>query len=78
MQTSMNNSKELRKVLNENLHGILTRKRPLLMAKEVNNTAGKMLTDVKIQLIDKGLRGDKSGLDWFGDGPDNPPVLPGG
>lgn len=65
MITAVNNSKEMRQALNENLYGLLTGKRKPLIVKEVNNTLGKMLGDVKMELMTRALTGDKSHFDWF-------------
>lgn len=65
MITQVNNSTELRQALNENLHAILTKKRKLLVAKEVNNTLGKILVDVKMELMNNALSGNKESISWF-------------
>lgn len=65
MVTTVNCSADMRKALNENLHGLLTNKRKPLVVKEVNNTLGKMLNDVKMELMQKALTGDRTGLSWF-------------
>lgn len=65
MITKVNNSPQLRAALNENLEGLLTGKRKPLTVKEVNNTLGKMLLDVKLEAQNKTLTGDKTGLSWF-------------
>lgn len=65
MKTSVNSSQDMRKALNENLHGLLTGKRKIEVVKEVNNTLGKMLVDVKMELMEKALTGDRTGLSWF-------------
>ena len=41
MITTVTNSFDMRKALNENLHGLLSGKRKPLIVKEVNNTLGK-------------------------------------
>lgn len=65
MTTTVNCSLDMRKALNENLDGLLTGKRKPLIVKEVNNTLGKMLNDVKMELMCKALSGDKTTLKWF-------------
>lgn len=65
MITSITNSQDMRQALNENLHGLLTGKRKPLIVKEVNNTLGKMLSDVKMEMMQKMLSGDRSGISWF-------------
>lgn len=65
MITKVNNSAQMRAALNENLHGLLTGTRKAPVVKEVNNTLGKMLCDVKMELMNKTLIGDKVGLSWF-------------
>lgn len=67
MITKVNNSKEMRQALNENLEGILTNKRKLLVAKEVNNTLGKILGDVKMELMQNALSGNRELVTWFVD-----------
>lgn len=66
MITEVNNSADMRMALNENLHGLLTGKRKPLIVKEVNNTLGKMLSDVKMEMMQKVLSGDRSSINWFG------------
>ena len=65
MTTSVTNSFDMRKALNENLHGLLTGKRKPLIVKEVNNTLGKMLTDVKMEMMQNMLTGSKQQISWF-------------
>jgi DNA replication protein DnaD len=65
MITNVNNSQDMRQALNENLHGLLTGKRKPLIVKEVNNTLGKMLSDVKMEMMQKMLQGDRSGISWY-------------
>lgn len=65
MTTQVNNSSDLRKALNENLHAILTNKRKLIVAKEVNNTLGKILSDVKMELMHNALTGNRTEISWF-------------
>lgn len=55
----------MRQALNENLHGLLTGKRKPLIVKEVNNTLGKMLMDVKMEMMTKAIAGDRSSIKWF-------------
>lgn len=65
MITKVNCSSDMRKALNENLHGLLTGKRKPLIVKEVNNTLGKMLNDVKMEMMQNSLAGNKNIIDWF-------------
>lgn len=65
MITQVNNSSDLRKALNENLHALLTQKRKLIVAKEVNNTLGKILSDVKMELMQNAITGDRRIISWF-------------
>lgn len=65
MITSITNSQDMRQALNENLHGLLTGKRKPLIVKEVNNTLGKMLADVKMEMMQKMLAGDRNGISWY-------------
>ena len=65
MITSVTNSFDMRKALNENLHGLLTGKRKPLIVKEVNNTLGKMLTDVKMEMMQNALAGRTNTISWF-------------
>jgi hypothetical protein len=52
-------------VLNENLEGLLTGKRKVMVVKEVNNTVGKMLEVHKLEAVSKGLSRDNTALAWF-------------
>lgn len=65
--TTINNSQDMRKALNENLHGLLvgTRKPPIV--KEVNNTLGKMLSDVKMEMMQNALVNNNVVISWFGE-----------
>lgn len=65
MITKVTCSKEMRDALNENLHGLLTKKRMPLIVKEVNNTLGKMLSDVKMEIMQNSMSGIKSKITWF-------------
>lgn len=65
MITSITNSQDMRQALNENLHGLLTGKRKPLIVKEVNNTLGKMLADVKMEMMQNMLAGDRRTIHWF-------------
>jgi len=65
MITQVNNSSEMRQALNENLHALLTKKRKLLVVKEVNNTLGKILLDVRMELMQNALTGSKESISWF-------------
>jgi hypothetical protein len=55
----------MRGALNENLHGLLTGKRKPLIVKEVNNTLGKMLADVKMEMMQNMLAGNRQPIAWF-------------
>lgn len=65
MITNVNCSSDMRKALNENLHGLLTGKRKPLIVKEVNNTLGKMLNDVKMEMMQNALAGNRHIISWF-------------
>ena len=65
MITDINCSEDMRKALNENLYGLLTGKRKPLVVKEVNNTLGKMLSDVKMEMMQQMLIGNRKGISWF-------------
>lgn len=65
MITTVTNSFDMRKALNENLHGLLTGKRKPLVVKEVNNTLGKMLSDVKMEMMCNALAGIRTPISWF-------------
>lgn len=65
MITSVTCSRDMREALNENLHGLLTGKRKPLIVKEVNNTLGKMLSDVKMEMMQNMLSGNKNTINWF-------------
>jgi len=65
MITKVTNSFDMRKALNENLHGLLTGKRNPSIVKEVNNTLGKMLTDVKMEMMQNMLSGNRQTIHWF-------------
>ena len=65
MITDVNNSFDMRKALNENLNGLLTGKRKPLIVKEVNNTLGKLLNDVKMEMMQNALSGNRSTISWF-------------
>jgi hypothetical protein len=52
-------------VLNQNLEGLLSGKRKVMVVKEVNNTVGKMLDIHKLEAASKALSGDKTPLAWF-------------
>lgn len=65
MITNVNCSSDMRKALNENLHGLLTGKRKPLIVKEVNNTLGKMLNDVKMEMMQNALAGNRNIISWF-------------
>lgn len=65
MITKVTNSAEMREALNENLHALITKKRKLLVVKEVNNTLGKILMDVKMELMQNALIGNGEAVSWF-------------
>ena len=65
MITAVNNSNEMRQALNENLSGLLTGKRKPLIVKEVNNTLGKMLSDVKNEMLQNALSGNRERISWY-------------
>lgn len=65
MQTTVKNSTELRIALNENLEGLLTGSRKAMLVKEVNNTIGKLLFDVKMELQLHQMLGSKFVPSWF-------------
>ena len=65
MITQVTNSQEMRQALNENLYGLLTGKRKPLIVKEVNNTLGKMLCDVKMEMMQNALSGNRETITWF-------------
>lgn len=65
MITKVNSSKDMCDALNENLNGILTKERSIGMAKEVNNTLGKLLYNVKLEIMHNSLLGVTEKMDWF-------------
>lgn len=65
MITDVNCSSDMRKALNENLNGLLTGKRKPLVVKEVNNTLGKMLSDVKMEMMQNAMTGSRNQISWF-------------
>lgn len=65
MITSVTNSQDMRLALNENLHGLLTGKRKPLVVKEVNNTLGKILCDVKMEMMQNALSGNRTQISWY-------------
>lgn len=65
MITQVTCSYDMRLALNENLHGLLTGKRKPLIVKEVNNTLGKMLSDVKMEMMQNMLTGNRNRISWF-------------
>lgn len=65
MITQVTCSHDMRLALNENLHGLLTGKRKPLIVKEVNNTLGKMLADVKMEMMQNMLSGNRKTISWF-------------
>lgn len=66
MITRIHTAEDAKKALNENLEGILTGKRKLPMAKEVNNNIGKYISIVKFELMEKMRTGDKEPMEFFG------------
>ncbi|HEY9702246.1 MAG TPA: hypothetical protein V6C58_07355 [Allocoleopsis sp.] len=65
MITQVNNSQDMRQALNENLYGLLTGKRKPLIVKEVNNTLGKLLSDVKMEMMQNALSGNRDVISWY-------------
>lgn len=65
MITKIKDSEDYRQALNENLEGLLTGKRKPLIVKEVNNTIGKLYTDVKGELMQRSLCGDRGIATWY-------------
>lgn len=65
MTTRVNCSADMRQALNENFDGLLTGKRKPMIVKEVNNTLGKMLTDVKMEMMQNALVGSRAMISWF-------------
>lgn len=65
MITTVTCSRDMRAALNENLHGLLSGKRKPQVVKEVNNTLGKMINDVKMEIMVCQLTGDRKGIAWF-------------
>ena len=65
MITTVTTSFDMRKALNENLHGLLTGKRKPLIVKEVNNTLGKILSDVKMEMMQNALSGNRNVITWY-------------
>jgi predicted thioredoxin/glutaredoxin len=65
MITTVTCSNDMRQALNENLHGLLTGKRKPLIVKEVNNTLGKMLADVKMEMMQNALSGNITTISWY-------------
>ena len=65
MTTTVTTSFDMRKALNENLHGLLTGKRKPLIVKEVNNTLGKILSDVKMEMMQNALSGNRNVITWY-------------
>jgi len=65
MLTQVTCSVDMRQALNENLHGLLTGKRKPLIVKEVNNTLGKLLSDVKMEMMSNMLSGNRNQISWF-------------
>lgn len=65
MITEVTCSHDMRLALNENLHGLLTGKRKPLIVKEVNNTLGKMLNDVKMEIMQNAMTGNRTRISWF-------------
>ena len=67
MVTKVKNSADIREALNENLHGLLTGTRKPLVVKEANNTLGKILSDVKMEMMNKIMAVENNGITWFGE-----------
>lgn len=51
--------------LNENLEALVTNERPVKLAKEINTTLGRMLTTVKLEMMNRAFKGEKTALPWF-------------
>lgn len=65
MTTTVTCSHDMRKALNENLHSLLTKKRSIATVKEVNNTLGKILCDVKMEIMQNAMTGNRNQISWF-------------
>jgi len=65
MITSVTCSADLRQAVNENFYGLLTGKRKIILAKEVNNTLGKLQADVKMEMMQNALMGNRNQISWF-------------
>jgi hypothetical protein len=72
MITEIHNADDAMKALNENFTKLIKKERSPLIAKEVNNTIGKMTNIVKTQLMQNMWTGDKSPINWLG----SPQLIP--
>jgi hypothetical protein len=66
MITKINNAQDALAALNENFEKLIKKERTPLIAKEVNNTIGKMTNLVKTQLMQNMWTGDKTPIEWLG------------
>lgn len=65
MKTKIKTPQDAIDVLNENLEGLLTGKRKVMVVKEVNNTIGKLLDIHKLEAANKAITKDNTPLSWF-------------
>lgn len=66
MITKIKNADDAYSALNENFEKLVTGKRKIIEAKEVNNTIGKMISIAKTQVMDLIRRSDaKSEIPWL-------------
>lgn len=65
MITEINNSTECRKFLNETLFALQTKAKSHAEIKNAINLVGKFLADVKMEMLNKDMIGDFSGVTWF-------------
>lgn len=59
MENLMNNILEMRREMIQVFDGVKSKRLPLEIAKELNNTAGKILSTIKIRLVYATLRKEK-------------------
>jgi hypothetical protein len=71
MITQIANAQDALAALNENFEKLVKKERNPLMAKEVNNTIGKMTNVVKTQLAQKMWTGDRKPILWLSDSDTN-------
>lgn len=55
--TRINNSSDLREVLNENLEGLLTGTRERQVAVAITQLTGRLLADVKMEMVNNAAQG---------------------